>query len=107
MSQAVDFYVELVEQFLSGILPLQQFQEAYFARFQDEAGEMEEPLFQLLDELFGDLDSFTDDPVLLAAEPGFYLDESALRGKVRDIFARMQVWRAHRQGTPRALGAPL
>jgi hypothetical protein len=87
MSTLVD-YERLLEQFLSGAMPVEEFQATYLDRFKNE-GQLDESLFELLDELFGDVDSFTTDPQLLAENPGFYLDEAGLRQKVRQAAARL------------------
>lgn len=81
-------YMLLLQQFLNGSLSVDEFQKTYLARFKNEEP-MNEKLFELLDELFADLDSFTSDAKLLARKPGFYIDESALRNRVRNIAERI------------------
>jgi hypothetical protein len=81
-------YASLLEQFLSGAMPLEEFQATYLDRFKGE-GPLEEPLFELLDELFGDVDFFTTDSQLLAENPDFYLNEAKLRQKVRQTVERL------------------
>jgi hypothetical protein len=78
----------MLEQFLRGAMPTKDFQATYLSCFKNER-ELDEPLFALLDELFGDVDSFTTDPRLLAENPDFYLDEARLREKVRQTAARL------------------
>jgi hypothetical protein len=92
MSTAFDRYSDLIERFLSRQLSAQQFSDRFLEDFKKETELLGEPLFGLLDELFGDADSFTADPILLAKDPDFYLDETGLNAKARDIRARMQVW---------------
>jgi YD repeat-containing protein len=87
MSRLVD-YERLLEQFLGEAMPVEEFQVTYLDRFKNE-GLLDEPLFELLDELFGDVDSFTTDPQLLAENPSFYLDEAGLRQKVRQAAVRL------------------
>jgi len=79
MSRLVD-YEQLLEQFVSGAMPVEEFQATYLDLFKNE-GRLDEQLFELLDELFGDVDSFTADPQLLAENPSSYLDEAGLRQK--------------------------
>ena len=76
MSNAITDYKLLFERFLSGAMSVEEFQAAY-QRFRDSL--LGEPLFASLDELFGDVDSFTTDPGLLAEKPEFYLNEAGLR----------------------------
>lgn len=83
MVGALESYKELFERFLSGRMPVEDFQATYLGRFKSE-GPLEESLYQLLDRLFGDVDSYTADPKLLADNPNFYLDEAALRRRVRE-----------------------
>lgn len=91
MSNPVVDYRSLLEQFLRGELTAEKFQSMYLDRFKTEQRRLDEPLFELLDGLFGDVDSFTIDPELLAENPSFYLDENRLRGKVRDVLEELSV----------------
>ena len=88
MSNPLVDYASLLEQFLSGAMPVEEFQATYLDRFKGERS-LEEPLFELLDELFGDIDSFTTDSQLLAENPDFYLNEAKLRQKVRRTVERL------------------
>ncbi|MFS2004704.1 colicin immunity domain-containing protein [Duganella sp. CT11-25] len=97
MNKVFEMYVDLIEAFLDHRVSLQEFSATFMERFLNETEQLDEPLFLLLDELFGDVDSFTDDPELLAENPGFYLDHQGLEAKARDVLRRMQVWRAHRR----------
>ena len=76
-------YGLLLEQFLDGAMSAEEFQSTYLDRFKNERRRLEDALFDLLDGLFGDVDSFSTDPKLLAENPGFYLDERQLREKTR------------------------
>jgi len=82
------YYRWLLDQFLNRAMPVNEFQTTYLNRFKREEP-MGEPLFSLLDELFGDVDSFTTDEVLLAENPRFYLDETQLRARVQQVSARI------------------
>jgi hypothetical protein len=89
MSSALAFdYELLLERFLSGAMPVEEFQATYLNRFKCEE-RLDAPLFEVLDELFGDIDSFTADSQLLAEKPHFYLDETRLRQKVREAANRL------------------
>jgi hypothetical protein len=89
---ALNKYVDLIKNFLDGNLSASQFSDIYVQRFKVEGGPMDEGLFLLLDELFGDAESFTPNSALRAENPGFYLDEPALQMKARDILGRMRSW---------------
>ena len=88
MSSSVVDYELLMEQFLRGAMPVEEIQTTYLNRFKNE-GQLDDPLFELLDELCGDGDSFTTDPQLLAGDPSFYVDETSLREKVRQVAVRL------------------
>ena len=72
----------------SGDMPVEEFQNAYMNRVKTE-GYLDAPLFQVLDDLFHEVDSYTNDPRLLAHAPDFYLDEARLREKVRQAAKRL------------------
>ncbi|MRW92598.1 hypothetical protein GJ699_21595 [Duganella sp. FT80W] len=93
MNDVFDRYAALIGLFLSHQLSAQEFSDRFLENFKEETAPMAEPLFLLLDELFGDADSFTTDPDLLAEDPVFYLDEQGLESKTRDILHRMVMWR--------------
>lgn len=88
MSNALVDYGSLLGQFLSGAMPVEEFQATYLDCFKNE-GQLDASTFELLDELFGDVDSFTIDQRLLAENPDFYLDEGRLREKVRSVVNRL------------------
>jgi len=88
MNNALVNYGLLFERFLSGAMSVEEFQVAYLDCFKHE-GELDGPLFALLDEIFGHVDSFTTDPQLLVENPGLYLDEATLREKVRVAESRL------------------
>lgn len=86
MSDPCTDYGLLLQGFLTGTMSAVDFQRAYLDRFKNESRKLDDALFEVLDELFGDVDAFVADPNLLAnldvENPGFYLDEKALRKKV-------------------------
>jgi len=90
MNEVAGTYLELLERFLTRKLSLMDFQRAYLRQFKDETRDMDDALFELLDEFFGDLDSFSADPALLAARPDFYLDEAGLRDKAENVLLRLR-----------------
>jgi len=89
MSNAYVDYERLLNSFLSGEISADGFQRTYLARFKNEKRILDKSLFELLDELFGDVDAFSSDPTLLAENPTWYLDEIALREKVVDVSKRL------------------
>ncbi len=93
MSDIYTDYKLLLHGFLSGALSAEAFQRAYLERFKNESRALDDALFEILDELFGDVDAFCANPDLLAelrgTKPGFYLDEKALRVKVAQASQRL------------------
>jgi len=87
-SRLVDYRL-LLEQFLSGVSSAMEFQTTYLDCFKNE-GLLDERLFEILDELFGDIDSFSTDPELLAENPEFYIDEARLREKAQFAVRRLE-----------------
>jgi hypothetical protein len=88
MSKALVHYESLFGQFLSGMMPVEEFQATFLERFKNEE-QLDGVAFNVLDQLFGDVDSFTADQRLLAENPDFYLDEAKLREKVRSAADRL------------------
>jgi Bacterial self-protective colicin-like immunity len=89
MSDAYADYGLLLDRFLSCAMSVEEFQMTYLDCFKNETRRLDEPLFELLDGLFGDADSFCMDPQLLAENPEFYLDEARLREKVQQAASRL------------------
>lgn len=89
MNQESGAYRSMLECFLSKELTVEQFQAMFLTSFKNETRQLDESLFFLLDELFGDVDCYTSSPELLAEQQGFYIDEQTLRGKVRRTLDQM------------------
>jgi hypothetical protein len=82
-------YTQLLDQFLNHNISVEQFQTVYLNRFKNETRWLGGELFELLEELFGDIDAFSTDPQLLAAKPDFYLNEQQLRERVQQAAKRL------------------
>lgn len=89
MSDVYAEYGDILNHFLEGTISAEEFQRAYLRQFKNEKRHLSEPLFELLDGLFGDVDAFTADPQLLAENPSFYIDESALRQRTAQALQRL------------------
>ena len=90
MNANLEQYTLLLQRFLVHEISPQEFQTAFFKRFQNESVDMDESIFLLLDELFGALDCYTEDAELLAERPGFYLDSRGLRRESSEILRRLE-----------------
>lgn len=89
MSNAYTDYAMLLNRFLDGKISTEEFQCTYLRCFKNEDRKLDESLFELLDELFGDVDAFCTDQELLAENPDFYVDEAALREKTAQSLQRL------------------
>lgn len=90
-----DVYVEyglLLDLFLNRKISVEEFQATYLDRFKNEQRQLDEPLFELLDGLFGDVDAFSTDLELIAENPEYYLDEAGLREKVRAVATSLSAY---------------
>lgn len=89
-----DDYLELLRAYLAGSMTADTFQHTYLDKFKSENRPLGEESFNVLDELFGDVDAFCPDPVLLAEltkiKSGWYLDEKTLRGRVEAAVKRIE-----------------
>lgn len=90
MKEVCTDYGQLLGQFVNGSLSVEEFQAIYLEKFKQEKRHMTDAVYELLEGVFGDIDSFTFDPELHAESPQFYLDECALREKIRNACNLLQ-----------------
>lgn len=83
-------YKLLIDEFLDRSISAEDFQARYLDMFKNDDSEPEEAVYLLLDALFGDLDCYTTDPVLLQEMPDFYLNEEGLRRAVAEKSQRLE-----------------
>jgi hypothetical protein len=88
MNATADYKV-LIDAFLDRSISVEDFQYQYLDLFKNDQSEPDEPVYLLLDALFGDIDSYTTDTVLLKEMPHFYLDEEGLRRAVAEKSQRL------------------
>ncbi|QZX80760.1 colicin immunity domain-containing protein [Metapseudomonas otitidis] len=81
-------YKELIRRYLLGGISSSEFCDVYIHKFKGERRVIDEDLFLLLDELFGDVDMYTEDEDLYV-RGGEYLNGKDLRAKAEDIFFRL------------------
>jgi hypothetical protein len=91
MSDICTEYRLLFNRFLAGTIPVAEFQAMYLDRFKNEKRWLGDELYELLESVFGDVDSFSTDPELLTKNPDFYLDERTLREKIQSAATRLSV----------------
>ncbi|WP_092275443.1 MULTISPECIES: colicin immunity domain-containing protein [unclassified Duganella] len=103
MNTAFDRYSDLIKRFLSRQWSAQESSDQFLEAFKNETEPLGVVLFSLLDELFGDAESYTADEILLSKDPDFYLDKVGLEAKARDIMQRMKAWRRQQSEIRRAV----
>ncbi|MER9560108.1 colicin immunity domain-containing protein [Mesorhizobium sp. M0323] len=89
MSSVSGEYRALVESFLAGEIEVPKLVEIYLKKFKDETRAIPDHEFEVLDEIFAYIDSYTSDVRLIRENPRFYLDEEQLRVKVAEALDRL------------------
>jgi hypothetical protein len=87
MSHAFVRYESFFGRLFSGLMPIGKFQATYLKRFRNEQ-QLDKAEFNLLEQLSGDVDSFTSDQRLLGQKPDFHLDAAELRENIRSAADR-------------------
>lgn len=80
-------YRNLLRGFASGQISADVFETDFLARFKHDPDQVVGDEFDILDELFADVDNYTDDPLLREATGGISGDE--LRARARDAYVRL------------------
>lgn len=83
---SVDGYVELIEAFLAERVSAPQFEARYLALFKSDRSSWPEPIYEILNELFLDVDAFCADPAIRLPDE---LDEPALRSRASGTLAAL------------------
>jgi hypothetical protein len=89
MMNIIGEYIKIIQDFLSNSISVEEFERQYLTKFKNETREMDDPSFQILDEIFGDVDSLTNDPALLSENQSFYIDEGELRKRLSQAIASL------------------
>ena len=90
-------YLELLDGFLDEKIAIHDFEPAYLDLFTNDATEWSEAEYEILNELFADVDAFCDDPELRDERD---LDENELRQKCRMALKKLKLL-AHETPLPR------
>src|SRR5258707_12129149 len=73
--------------FVIGNISADEFETDYLARFKDDPNQVIGEEFDILDELFADVDDYVSDPTLRESAGGISGEE--LRARARDAYARL------------------
>lgn len=82
MSSVSDEYRSLIKIFLAGDLTIPEFSTKFLSKFKNKMRNIPNDEFEVLDEIFAYIDSYTTNFELLRDNPKFYLDEAQLKGKL-------------------------
>jgi hypothetical protein len=80
-------YRDLIHRFVIGDISADEFETNYLARFKDDRNQVIGEEFDILDELFADVDDYVSDATLRDSTGGISGEE--LRARARDAYARL------------------
>ena len=80
-------YRDLIRRFVIGDTSADEFETDYLARFKDDPNQVTGEEFDILDELFADVDDYVSDPTLRQSTGGISGEE--LRARARDAYTRL------------------
>jgi hypothetical protein len=83
----LDTYRDLIRRFVIGDISADEFETDYLARFKDDRTQVTGEEFDILDELFADVDDYVSDPTLRQSTGGISGEE--LRARARGAYARL------------------
>jgi type VI protein secretion system component VasK len=87
VSRMLESYRDLIRGFVIGDISADQFEMDYLAQFKDDPNQVVGEEFDILDELFADVDDYVSDPALRASTGGLSGEE--LRARAHDAYARL------------------
>jgi hypothetical protein len=78
-SRMLEGYRDLVRRFVIGDISADEFEPDYLARFKDDPNQVMGQEFDILDELFADVDNYVSDPALRESTGGISGEELRAR----------------------------
>jgi hypothetical protein len=87
--QALAPYLELLEAFVAGNVAATAFEQRFLERYKGDPFLWSDPVFDVLDGLFADVDAYVADDGLRDLDDGD-LDDEGLRTSARSALARLQ-----------------
>lgn len=87
VSRMLENYRDLIRRFVNGAISADEFEADYLARFKDDPNQVTGEEFDILDELFADVDDYASDPTLRASTGGISGED--LRARARDAYTRL------------------
>lgn len=77
-------YESMIKNFVAGELSARQFEATFLQYFKSDTHQVSSDEFDILDELFADVDEYVEDPQLRATTGG--IDESELRDRAKKAY---------------------
>ena len=87
VSRMLENYRDLIRRFVIGDISADEFEAEYLTRFKDDPNQVIGEEFDILDELFADVDDYVSDPTLRESTGGISGEE--LRARARDAYSRL------------------
>lgn len=84
--EALEKYIVLISKFVFNLISASNFEAVYLEIFKKESHSFKPEIFQILDELFGDVDTFCSDANLRDEDD---IDEDQLRANARSALSRL------------------
>ena len=75
-------YENILTKFVEEKISTKAFQTEFINLFKNENRHLDGDLYNLLEEVFGDCDALSDDPLLLLENPSFYISEVVFRERM-------------------------
>lgn len=89
-------YKSLIEDFLEGKISAQEFERSYLSKFKNEPGGMDHALYEILQELFSAVDSYSPNATSKDKDP-FTTSEETLKEEARSSLRRLKRYLAARE----------
>ena len=83
------FYTTLVRAFVRGEMPVGAFERQYLAAFKAEPADLPPPLYDVLEQLFSDVDAYSPD-CASGRETAFVISEAGLRERAAAALASLE-----------------
>ena len=92
MKNPIPVYRRILTDFQEGKISPDEFTRQYHEVFLADAGNYDDALWRIFNEAASAAEFYTDNPRLLASNPGLYLDEGKLRAVVNTVIGRLDDW---------------
>ncbi len=83
------YYLALIDRFLGGSITVEEFEKTFLTSFKAEPASLDNELYEILDKLFGAVDSYWHE-CELGSETAFEISEVTLREEAADALAQLE-----------------